>query len=60
MQTQDRREQLFERLCLYRAIYDRRGPLDSTDVISVATAIRWAEQLMQDPELLARVVNPRA
>jgi hypothetical protein len=60
MQTQDRREQLFERLCLYRAIYDRRGPLDSTDVISVSTAIRWAEELMQDPELLARVVNPRA
>lgn len=57
MQTQDRRDQLFERLCLYRAIYERRGPLDSAGVISVATAVRWAMQLMDDPNLLARVVS---
>lgn len=60
MQTQDRREQLFERLCLYRAIYERRGPLDSTSVISVETALRWAEGLMRDPDLLSRVVSRRA
>jgi hypothetical protein len=60
MQTQDRREQLFERLCLYRAIYERRGPLDSTGVISVETAIGWAQELMHDPELLVRVLSRRA
>ena len=60
MQTQDRREQLFERLCLYRAIYERRGPLDSTSVISVETALRWAEELLRDPDLLSRVVSRRA
>ncbi len=57
MQTQDRRDQLFERLCLYRAIYDRRGPLDSGSVISVEAAIRWAAQLMDDRDLLTRVVS---
>jgi hypothetical protein len=57
MQTQDRRDQLFERLCLYRAVYARRGPLDSAGVISVETAIRWATQLMDDRNLLARVVS---
>ncbi len=57
MQTQDRRDQLFERLCLYRAIYDRRGPLDSVGVISVETAVRWAAELMDDRDLLARVVS---
>jgi hypothetical protein len=60
MQTQDRREQLFERLCLYRAIYERRGPLDSTSVISIEHALRWADELMGDPELLATVVSRRA
>ena len=60
MQTQDRREQLFERLCLYRAIYERRGPLDSTSVISVETALRWAEEQLRDRDLLSRVVSPRA
>jgi hypothetical protein len=60
MQTQDRREQLFERLCLYRAIYERRGPLDSTSVISVENALRRADELMRDPELLATVVSRRA
>jgi hypothetical protein len=60
MQTQERREQLFERLCLYRAIYERRGPLDSTSVISVETALHWAEELMSDPDLLATVVSRRA
>jgi hypothetical protein len=59
MQTQDRREQLFERLCLYRAMYQRRGPLDSTSVISVETALGWAEELLRDPDLLARVVSRR-
>lgn len=60
MQTQDRREQLFERLCLYRAIYERRGSLDSMSVISVENALRWADELMRDPELLATVVSRRA
>jgi hypothetical protein len=60
MQTQDRREQLFERLCLYRAMYERRGRLDSTSVISVETALGWAEELMRDPDLLSRVVSRRA
>jgi len=59
MQTQDRREQLFERLCLYRAIYERRGPLDSTSVISVETVLRWADELMRDPDLLSTVVTRR-
>jgi hypothetical protein len=60
MQTQDRREQLFERLCLYRAIYERRGPLDSTSATSVENALRRADELMRDPELLATVVSRRA
>jgi hypothetical protein len=60
MQTQDRREQLFERLCLYRAIYERRGPLDGTSVISLENALRWGDELMRDPELLATVVSRRA
>ncbi len=57
MQTKDRRDQLFDRLCLYRAIYARRGPLDSRGVISVEAAVLWAEQLMADPQLLERVVS---
>ena len=59
MQTQDRREQLFERLCLYRAMCQRRGPLDSTSVISVETVLRWADELMRDPDLLSTVVSRR-
>jgi hypothetical protein len=59
MQTQDRSDQLFERLCLYRAIYERRGPLDSTSVISIQDAIRWAVELMSDAELLATVLSRR-
>jgi hypothetical protein len=59
MQIQDRNDQLFERLCLYRAIYERRGPLDSTSVISIEDAIRWAVELMSDVELLATVLSRR-
>jgi hypothetical protein len=59
MQTQDRSDQLFERLCLYRAIYERRGPLDSTSVISIDDAIRWAVELMSDMELLAATLSRR-
>lgn len=59
MQTQDRSDQLFERLCLYRAIYERRGPLDSTSVISIQDAIRWAVELMSDAELFATVLSRR-
>ena len=59
MQTQDRSDQLFERLCLYRAIYERRGPLDSASVISIRDAIRWAVELMSDAELLATVLSRR-
>ena len=59
MQTQDRREQLFERLCLYRAIYERRGPVDSTSVISIEDAIRWAVELISDVELVATVLSRR-
>jgi len=59
MQTQDRSDQLFERLCLYRAIYERRGPLDSTSVISIDDAIRWAVALMSDVELLAATLSRR-
>ena len=59
MQTQDRSDQLFERLCLYRAIYERRGPLDSTSVISIRDAIRWAVALMSDVELLAATLSRR-
>ena len=59
MQTQDRSDQLFERLCLYRAIYERRGPLDSTSVVSIRDAIRWAVELMSDAELFATVLSRR-
>lgn len=59
MQIQDRNDQLFERLCLYRAIYERRGPLDSTSVISIDDAIRWAVELISDVELLATVLSRR-
>jgi hypothetical protein len=59
MQTQDRSDQLFERLCLYRAIYERRGPLDSTSAISIQDAIRWAVELMSDAELFATVLSRR-
>ena len=59
MQTQDRSDQLFERLCLYRAIYERRGPLDSTSAISIQDAIRWAVELMSDAELSATVLSRR-
>lgn len=57
MQTKDRRDQLLDRLCLYRAIYARRGRLDNAGVISVDAAIVWAERLMADPELLEQAVN---
>ena len=36
----------FERLCLLRALYARRGPLDSANVMSVEGAIRYAETLL--------------
>lgn len=60
MQIQARSEQLFEGLCLYRAMYERRGPFDSTSVISIEDAVRWAVELMRDTELLATVLSRRA
>ena len=59
MQIQHRNDQLFERLCLYRAIYERRGPVDSTSVISIEDAIRWAVELISDVELVATVLSRR-
>ena len=37
---------LFERLCLLRALYARRGSLDRASVMSVEGAIRYAETLL--------------
>ncbi|MGH2444525.1 MAG: hypothetical protein ACRDGD_00570 [Candidatus Limnocylindria bacterium] len=37
---------LFERLCLLRALYARRGPRDRDAVMSVADALRYAEALL--------------
>jgi hypothetical protein len=37
---------LFERICLLRALYARRGPLDAATVMSVEGAIRYAETLL--------------
>ena len=37
---------LFERLCLLRALYARRGPRDTSAVISVSAAIRYGEALL--------------
>ncbi len=42
--TDDRR--LFERLCLLRALYQRRGPRDSVSVMSVSAAIGYAQALI--------------
>lgn len=36
---------LFERLCLLRSLYARRGPRDRVGVISLAEALRYAEEL---------------
>jgi hypothetical protein len=37
---------MFERLCLLRSLYERRGPLDSTGVMTIDGAIRYAETLL--------------
>jgi len=37
---------LFERLCLLRALYARRGPRDAAPVISVADAVRHGQELL--------------
>jgi hypothetical protein len=36
----------FERLCLLRALYARRGPLDAVAVMSVDGAILYAETML--------------
>lgn len=41
------RERLrFERLCLLRSLYERRGPHDSIGVMTIDAAIRYAETLL--------------
>ena len=47
----DRR--LFERLCLLRALYGRRGPRDSVSVMSVSAAIGYAQALLTRPATAA-------
>jgi hypothetical protein len=36
----------FETLCLYRALYERRGPLDAAGGLSVEAAILYAETML--------------
>ena len=36
----------FDRLCLLRALYARRGPLDSVATMSVEAAILYAETML--------------
>ena len=43
---------LFERLCLYRQLYARRGPQDRTAVITIADAIRIASVALVAPRPL--------
>lgn len=40
------RKDLFDRLCLLRQLYARRGPRDRAGVISVDAVIRYAEELL--------------
>jgi hypothetical protein len=37
---------MFERLCLLRSLYERRGPLDSAGVMTIEGAIRYGETLL--------------
>jgi hypothetical protein len=37
---------MFEALCLYRSLYERRGPHDRVGVMTVDGAIRYAETLL--------------
>lgn len=39
------RQSLFERLCLLRALYARRGSRDRDGAMSIAEALRYAESL---------------
>jgi hypothetical protein len=43
---------LFERLCLYRQLYARRGPQDRMAVITVADVIRHASVALDAPRSL--------
>lgn len=37
---------MFETLCLLRSLYERRGPPDSSGVMTIDGAIRYAETLL--------------
>jgi hypothetical protein len=39
----------FERLCLLRALYVRRGPLDSTSCLTLDELSSYARSLLTDP-----------
>jgi hypothetical protein len=39
----------FERLCTLRALYARRGPLDSTSCLTLAELSSYARSLLSDP-----------
>ena len=43
---------LFERLCLYRQLYARRGPQDRLPVVTVAEAMRHATVALGAPRSL--------
>lgn len=46
MNAPDDPRSLFERLCLLRALYERRGDQDRESVLSVEEAVRYAETLL--------------
>lgn len=55
-----RADQLFERLCLYRALYERRGSRDTEVVMSIEVIVDYAEWLMCHDALLDRLVTSEA
>jgi hypothetical protein len=50
----------FELLCLLRALYRRRGPLDSVSVLSVDAAILYAETMLVFSRPSVTVRAPRS
>jgi hypothetical protein len=56
----DDRRSWFERLCVYRALYRRRGPLDSIGVMSIDAAVLYAETMLAFSRPSAEARAPRS
>lgn len=51
------RRQFFERLCTMRSAYERRGPQDTTSVITIEAMMRRAVWLLERPRAALVIVS---